>query len=127
MAKGSWVVFLGLYPFSYAVDPFNHQFFVLSFGLLHRIPPQPAEPGLPPELQEDAEEYNEQHLFDADEMDQPNELGVHGHHQDNWRQEFDSENFSASSRLQLRSDSNDGPLAPSALGYDEADEYPGER
>jgi len=122
VAKVSWVVFLGLYPLSYTVDPSNHQFSALSFGLLHRIPPQPAEPGLPRELQEDAEEYDEQRLFDTDEMDQPNELGVHGHRQDNWRQRVDSDDLSANIRLQLRSDSKDRTLAPSALGYDEVDE-----
>ena len=46
-----------------------HVFFfnsLVSFGLLHRIPPQPEDriPGtIPPELQEQADEYETQDLF----------------------------------------------------------------
>jgi hypothetical protein len=48
--------------------------FVLSFGLLHRIPPPPEdrEPGtIPPELYEGAEEFEEQQLFVPAEVPQP--------------------------------------------------------
>ena len=40
--------------------------YIVSFGLLHRIPPQPEDrvPGtLPAELEEEAEEYEDQDLF----------------------------------------------------------------
>jgi hypothetical protein len=80
----------------------NAAFFIISFGLLHRIPPQPEDraPGsLPAELQEQGDEYGNQDLFvpadvEADSEHQHAEWRRqqeqehrHGHRHDQWNSE----------------------------------------
>jgi len=84
--------------------------FILSFGLLHRIPPPPEdrEPGtVPPELYEGAEEFEEQQLFVPAEVPQPVPVPEDDHYQE-WDQSFDS--------VHSDHDERADPLKPSFYG-----------
>ena len=91
VARGYWDVSLGNY------DPclpgFQHlTTFIISFGLLHRIPqpPEDREPGtVPPELSEGAEDFEEQQLFVPAEVPQPVPVLEDDHYQE-WDQSFHS-------------------------------------
>lgn len=74
--RAYWVVSLGLFPNCWHV---SHAHTIHSFGLLHRIPPQPTDrlPGsTPPELRDAADEYEQQALF------VPADSGVHEVYED---------------------------------------------
>lgn len=67
---------------------YSHLIIEYRFGLLHRIPPQPEDrlPGtIPPELQEQGDEYGSQDLFIPADVDESQH--THGHTADWQRQE----------------------------------------
>ena len=110
VGKGCWDASLGnsgLHsPFLYV--PLTSS--ILSFGLLHRIPPPPEdrEPGMiPPELYEGAGDFEEQQLFVPAEVPQPVPVSEDDHYQE-WDQTFHSGHS--------HFDEHEEPLKPSLYG-----------
>lgn len=82
---------------------------ILSFGLLHRIPPPPEDrqPGtVPPELYEGAEDFEEQELFVPAEVPQPVPVSEDDHYQ-GWNRSFHSVRSDTSHH-----DEHNDPLKP---------------
>ena len=111
VAKDCWDASLGNFlPFA---RPRRLTLLVLSFGLLHRIPPPPddREPGMtPPELYEGSEDFEEQQLFVPAEVPQPVPVSEDDHYQE-WNQ-----TFHPVSSGHTHYDEHGDPLKPSFYG-----------